>query len=169
MTLTVQSVPVQPSRVVGRRRPVLLLAVVLTLAGAVALTWFVRWSPLAQGSGASGFGRLAGASAVPDEVRENAFVIEFAVVDPEVGQRVRLVFGLMNDGPLAVEALDVGSPVPEYYVADDGAVMSLAPGGVSRPLDDLEPFRLDSGATRDVGVNLRFTGCPAGEQERDPG
>ena len=159
-----------PSPAGRRHRPVRVLAVAL-LALLIGATMFVvRYDPLASGSGAFGFGREERDYALnADEDISNALGEEFRVVRPAVGTRLGAVLGLTNDGPFAVEVLDVGLPFPPYYFDEPGAFASQARGGVGLPYGPLEPFTLEPDRSRDVGVTFRVAGCPQGDSVASPG
>jgi hypothetical protein len=157
-----------------RRRPVLtLLLICLLLLGLVAGGLAVlRHAPLEHGSGILAFGRYDGQETEgtrTDQTIENVLGVEFRIVDPEVGTPLMLAFGLYNAGRLDVEILDVGLPFPDYYFSKTEAFASDPRGGSGLPYTPLEPFTLEAGGNREVGVRFTVTGCPDGPAERSPG
>ena len=153
-----------------RRLGVRLLLVALGAAVLLLGTWVLRYDPLVHGSGIVAFGRdRPGSVPLADATISNALGDEFQVRDPAVGTRIGVALGLHNSGPFDVEVLDVGSPVPEYFFERLGPIASAARGGSGEPYPRMEPFVLEAGGSRDVGVLLQVTGCPDGPDERSLG
>jgi hypothetical protein len=143
--------------------------VVCTLAATAAASYVLTYDPLRHGSGVLAFGRdRPGSLPLADATVSNALGTEFQVRQPPVGTRLGVAFGLTNDGPFDVEVVAIGSPFPGYLFTSPGPIASAARGGSGEPYPALEPFVLEAGSSRDVGVLARAGGCPDGPTEASP-
>ena len=151
-----------------RRLPAVALAMGAVTALAAA-SYVLTYDPLVHGSGILAFGRdRPGSVPLADSTVSNALGSEFQVSRPAVGTRLGVAFGLTNDGPFDVEVVGIGSPFPGYLFQAGGPIASAAPGGSGEPYAALEPFVLEAGSSRDVGVLARAGGCPDGPTEASP-
>ena len=162
------AVPAPPPR--RRRRVWTVALVVLVLVATAAASYVLTYDPLRHGSGVLAFGRdRPGSLPLPDATVTNALGTEFQVRQPAVGTRLGVAFGLTNDGPFDVEVVRVGSPFPDHLFSSGEPIGSAAPGGSGEPYPALEPFVLEAGRSRDVGVLARADGCPDAPTEASLG